>query len=189
MSTDAPATLDRLAEVARRDPFARLFERRILFLRGPLEDDTAPALIAQLLALDMESADPITLYIDSPGGVVTSMFAVYDTVRLLRAPVHTTCVGLAASAAAFLLATGTGTRAATPNARIMIHQPHGGTRGTAADIKIQAAEIALLRTRAEHILAERTGQPVDKIAADMLRDYYLSAEEAVNYGLIDEVAR
>lgn len=187
---DSPVTtLDPLRDALQRDPFARLFERRVLFLRGPIEDTKADELVAQLLALDAESAEPITLYIDSPGGSASGMFAVYDVVRLLRAPVHATCVGMAASAAAFLLATATGTRSATPNARIMIHQPSGGAQGTAADIQIQAAQIGLLRARAEQILAERSGQPVERVAADMQRDFWLSADEAVGYGLLDEVAR
>ena len=185
----SPDTLDPLRDALQRDPFARLFERRVLFLRGPIEDTRADELVAQLLALDAESAEPITLYIDSPGGLATGMFAVYDVVRLLRAPVHATCVGIAASAAAFLLATATGTRSATPNARIMIHQPSGGAQGTAADIQIQAAQIGLLRARAEQILAERSGQPLERVAADMQRDFWLSADEAVGYGLLDEVAR
>ena len=187
---DSPVTtLDPLRDALQRDPFARLFERRVLFLRGPIEDTKADELVAQMLALDAEGAEPITLFIDSPGGSATGMFAVYDVVRLLRAPVHATCVGIAASAAAFLLATATGTRSATPNARIMIHQPSGGAQGTAADIQIQAAQIGLLRARAEQILAERTGQPLERIAADTQRDYWLSADEAVGYGLLDEVAR
>jgi len=187
---DSPVTtLDPLRDALQRDPFARLFERRVLFLRGAIEDTKADELVAQMLALDAEGAEPITLFIDSPGGSATGMFAVYDVVRLLRAPVHATCVGIAASAAAFLLATATGTRSATPNARIMIHQPSGGAQGTAADIQIQAAQIGLLRARAEQILAERTGQPLERIAADTQRDYWLSADEAVGYGLLDEVAR
>jgi ATP-dependent Clp protease protease subunit len=116
------------------------------------------------------------------------MFALYDTIQLMRAPVHTTCIGMAASAAAFLLATGTGTRSATPNARIMIHQPHGGGReGTAADIQILAREFAYLRTRMEEILAERTGKPAEQIHVDTNRDFWLSAPEARDYGLIDTV--
>jgi ATP-dependent Clp protease, protease subunit len=169
--------------------FQRLYEHRTVYLRGPIEGTVADTLCAQLMSLDAESADPVTLYINSPGGDMAGMFAVYDVVALMRAPVHTVCVGMAASAAAFLLATATGTRSATPNARIMIHQPSGGAQGTAADIQIQAAQIGLLRARAEQILAERTGQPVERVAADMLRDFWLSADEAVGYGLLDEVAR
>ncbi|MGH8906006.1 MAG: ClpP family protease [Egibacteraceae bacterium] len=180
----------RAADLTRLDPFARLFERRIVFLRGALEETTADELAARLLALEMDSDEPITLYIDSPGGNTFGMFALYDTIQLLRAPVHTTCIGMAASAAAFLLATGTGTRSATPNARIMLHQPHGrsGGRSTAADIQILAREFAHLRTRMEEILAERTGKAIDQIHKDTNRDFWLSAREALAYGLIDEVA-
>ncbi len=183
-----PISPEQAAELARLSPFARLFERRIVFLRGALEETEADELAAQLLALDMESDRPITLYIDSPGGNTFGMFALYDTIQLMRAPVHTTCIGMAASAAAFLLATGTGTRSATPNARIMIHQPHGGGReGTASDIQILAREFAYLRTRMEGILAERTGKPAEQIHVDTNRDFWLSASEARDYGLIDTV--
>jgi ATP-dependent Clp protease, protease subunit len=176
-----------MAELARLSPFARLYERRIVFLRGPLKDDVADMVCAELIGLDADGPDPITLYIDSPGGDTFGMFAIHDTVQLLRAPVDTVCMGLAASAGAFLLATGTGTRSATPNARIMIHQPLGGGRGTASDIAILAEEFRQLRRRMEAILAERTGQPVERIAADTNRDFWLSADEALAYGLIDEV--
>jgi len=169
--------------------FARLFERRIVFLRGPLEETKADDVAAQLLALDAESPDPVTLYIDSPGGDTFGMFALHDTIQLMRAPVHTRCTGMAASAAAFILATGTGIRSATPNARIMIHQPLGGGRGTASDIQILAREFVQLRERMEAILAERTGQPVERIHEDTQRDFWMSAQEAVDYGLIDEVAQ
>ncbi|CAN5385888.1 ATP-dependent Clp endopeptidase proteolytic subunit ClpP [soil metagenome] len=170
------------------DPFARLLERRIVFLRGPIEDTKADQLAAQLLVLDAESDDPVTMYIDSPGGSAAGMFALYDTMQLLRSPVHTTCVGIAASAGAFLLATGSGTRSATPNARVMLHQPLGGAEGTAADIQIQAREFAFLRERMEQILSERTGKSVERIHLDTQRDFWLSAHEALRYGLIDEVA-
>ncbi len=177
------------AEIARLSPFARLFEQRIVFLRGAIEETTADELAAQLLALEMDSAAPITLYIDSPGGNTFGMFALYDTIQLLRAPVHATCIGIAASAGAFLLATATGTRSATPNARLMIHQPHGGTGDrTASDIQILAREFALLRTRMEEILASRTGKAVERIHTDMKRDFWLSAPQALDYGLIDEIA-
>lgn len=177
------------AEIARLNPFTRLFEQRVVFLRGALEETTADDLAAQLLALEMDSPAPITLYIDSPGGNTFGMFALYDTIQLLRAPVHTTCIGMAASAGAFLLATGTGTRSATPNARIMIHQPHGGGgQGTASDIQILAREFVHLRTRMEEILADRTGKPVQRLHADMNRDFWLSAGEARDYGLVDEIA-
>ena len=178
-----PAALD----LTRLTTFNRLYDRRILFLRGPLEGDKADELVAQLLGLEASSDEPVQLYIDSPGGDTFGMFALHDTVQLMRAPVHTTCVGLAASAGAFLLATGTGTRSATPNARIMLHQPLGGGRGSAVDIEILAQQFTELRTRMERILAERTRQPVERIHADLDRDFWLSADEAREYGVIDEV--
>lgn len=178
--------LEKLFGVPRR-AYDKLFEQRILFLKGPLEDENGDQLIAQLLALDADSDKPITLYINSPGGVITGMFAIYDSVKLLKSPVNTVCVGLAASAGAFLLATGTGTRSASENSRIMIHQPLGGARGTARDIEIQAKNIVWMRERINEILAERTGKPIDQIRQDTDRDYWLTAAEAVEYGLIDEV--
>ena len=178
--------IERLLGGSRR-AFDTLFESRILFLKGPLEDENGDQLIAQLLALDAEGSDDITLYINSPGGIITGMFALYDTILLLKSKVNTRCVGLAASAAAFLLGTGTGTRASTPNARIMIHQPLGGARGTAKDIEIQAKNIVWMRERINEILAERTGKSVEQVAEDTDRDYWMTAAEAVTYGLIDEV--
>jgi ATP-dependent Clp protease protease subunit len=169
------------------DAFRRLFENRTVYLRGAIEGTMADTLAAQLMALDAESADDVTMYINSPGGDAAGMFAVYDVVALMRARVNTLCVGMAASAGAFLLATGTGIRAATPNARIMIHQPSGAAQGQSSDIQIQARQIAYLRERQNHILAERTGKPVDVIARDVDRDFWLSAADAVDYGLIDEV--
>ena len=171
----------------RHDPFRQLFERRILFLRGPIEDDRADELVAQLLALEAANHDPITLYIDSPGGSMTGMFAVYDAMQLLAPTVDTTCLGLAASAASFLLCTGTGVRRSGPNARIMIHQPLGQVQGPSEDIQIQARNILDLRDRMEQIMAERTGKAQEQIHADMQRDRWLSAEQAREYGLIDEV--
>lgn len=165
----------------------KLYENRTLYLRGPIEDTVADTLVAQLMSLDAESDKDVTLYINSPGGLVSGMFAVYDVINLMRAKVNTVCVGVAASAAAFLLGTGTGVRAATQNARIMIHQPLGGARGQAVDIQIQAKQIVFLRERLNEILAERTGKPVEQIARDTDRDFWLSAEDAVDYGLIDEV--
>ena len=170
-----------------KSPFERLFERRILFLRGELTPDTASETVAGLLTLDDDSNDDVHLYIDSPGGVMTGMFAVHDVIATMRATVHTRCVGLAASAGGFLLATGTGTRSATRNARIMLHQPLGGVRGTAADITIQARESHLARKRMEELLAGATGQPVERIHADLDRDHWMSAEEARAYGVVDEV--
>lgn len=170
-----------------RRAFDKLFEERIVFLKGPLEDDVADHLVAQLLALDADGDGDITLYINSPGGIITGMFAIYDTMRLLRSRVNTRCIGLAASAGAFLLATGTGTRSATENARIMIHQPLGGARGTAKDIEIQARNIVWIRERINEILAERTGQTIETIREDTDRDNWMTAADAVAYGLIDEV--
>lgn len=168
--------------------FRKLFEQRILYLRGPLDDTNADALVAQMLALDADAKDDVTLYINSPGGIISGLFAIYDTMQLLRSKVNTRCVGMAASAAAVLLASGTGTRSGTQNARIMIHQPLGGARGSARDIEIQAQNIVFLRERINEILAERTGQPVEKIREDTDRDFWLTAAEARDYGLIDQVA-
>ena len=167
--------------------FRKLYENRILYLRGPIEDTVADTLVAQMMSLDADNDKDITLYINSPGGLVSGMFAIYDVMHLMNSKVHTVCVGMAASAAAFLLATASGTRAATPNARIMFHQPLGGARGQAIDIQIQAQQIVFLRERLNEILAERTGQPLERIQKDTDRDYWLSAEEAVAYGAIDEV--
>jgi ATP-dependent Clp protease, protease subunit len=170
-----------------RRAYDKLFEQRILFLKGPLEDVNGDQLVAQLLALDSDSNEDITLYINSPGGIITGMFALYDSIQLLQSKVNTRCVGLAASAAAFLLCTGTGTRSATENARIMIHQPLGGARGTAKDIEIQAKNIVWMRERINEIMAGRTGKSVEQVALDTDRDYWMTAAEAVEYGLIDEV--
>ncbi len=170
-----------------RRAFDTLFDSRILFLKGPLEDDIADNLVAQLLALDAAGDEDITLYINSPGGIITGMFAIYDSMKLLRSTVNVRCIGLAASAGAFLLATGTGRRSATENARIMIHQPLGGARGTAKDIEIQAKNIVWIRERINEILAERTGQTLETIQKDTDRDYWMTAAEALDYGIIDEV--
>ncbi|HKJ56722.1 MAG TPA: ATP-dependent Clp protease proteolytic subunit [Nitriliruptoraceae bacterium] len=167
--------------------FKKLFEQRILFLNGPLEQETSDSLVAQLLALDADSDDDITLYINSPGGIITGMFAIYDTMHMLKSKVNTRCVGLAASAGAFLLATPTGSREATENARIMIHQPLGGARGTAKDIEIQARNILWMRQRLNEMLAEATGKDVEQIAEDTDRDNWMTALEAQDYGLIDDV--
>ena len=167
--------------------FRKLYDNRILYLRGPIEDTVADTLVAQMMSLDADSDKDITLYINSPGGIVSGMFAIYDVMHLMNSKVHTVCVGMAASAAAFLLATASGTRAATPNSRIMFHQPLGGARGQAIDIQIQAQQIVFLRERLNEILAERTGQPLERIQKDTDRDFWLSAEDAVSYGAIDEV--
>ncbi len=177
-----------LEALARLSPYERLFEQRIVFLRGALEETTADDLIAQLLSLDHAGSDPITLLIDSPGGNTFGMFALHDVVQTLASPVDTRCVGLAASAGAFLLATGTGTRSATANASVMFHQPWGGTgRRSAIDVARQAEQFADTRRRMQAILSQRTGQPYERIAADLDRDHWLTADEALTYGAIDEV--
>ena len=178
------SSLERLVE---SNVFKTLYDKRVLYLRGAIEETAADTVVAQLMSLDADSDEDITLYINSPGGLVSGLFAIYDVIQLMRAKVHTVCVGVAASAAAVILATGTGTRAATPNARIMLHQPLGGARGQASDIQIQAEQIVFLRNRLNEILAERTGKPVEQISQDTDRDFWLSAESAVEYGLIDEV--
>ncbi|MDQ3538073.1 MAG: ATP-dependent Clp protease proteolytic subunit [Actinomycetota bacterium] len=167
--------------------FRKLYDNRILYLRGAIEDTVADTLVAQMMSLDADNDKDITLYINSPGGIVSGMFAIYDVMHLMNSKVNTVCVGMAASAAAFLLATASGMRAATPNARIMFHQPLGGARGQAVDIQIQAQQIVFLRERLNEILAERTNQPLERIQKDTDRDFWLSAEEAVAYGAIDEV--
>ena len=180
------AEIEDLLNAGGRRAFDKLFERRILFLKGPLQDDNADTLVAQMLALDEESQDDITLYINSPGGIITGMFAIHDTMNLLRSNVNTRCVGLAASAGAFLLCVGTGTRSATENARIMIHQPLGGAQGTAKDIQIQAENILWMRQRINEIIAEKTGKDVEQVARDTDRDNWMTTAEAIEYGLIDE---
>jgi ATP-dependent Clp protease protease subunit len=162
---------------------------RIVFLGAPINDDVSNIIIAQLLFLDADNPErDIYLYINSPGGIVSSGMAIYDTMQFLRAPVNTICMGMAASMAAFLLTAGTkGRRSALPHARIMIHQPSGGAQGTAADIEIQAREILYLRSKLNELYSRHTGKTIDQIEKDMDRDRFMSAEEAVEYGLIDKV--
>jgi len=171
------------------DIFSRLLMDRIVFLGSGIDDNVANIIIAQLLFLDAEDPErDIYMYINSPGGSVYSGMAIYDTMRHLRAPVSTFCVGMAASMAAVLVAAGEkGKRAALPNSRIMIHQPSSGTQGTASDIEIAAKEILHIRQRLNEILAEHTGQTPEKIADDVDRDRFMSPLEAVEYGLIDRV--
>ncbi len=171
------------------DIYSRLLKDRIVILGTPVNDDVANAIIAQLLFLESDDPDKdINLYINSPGGVVTSGLAIYDTIQFMRAPVSTICVGQAASMGALLLTAGAkGKRYALPNARIMIHQPSGGAQGQATDIEIQAKEILKVREKLNNILVNHTGQALKKIEEDVERDYFMSAEEAKNYGLIDEV--
>jgi ATP-dependent Clp protease protease subunit len=169
--------------------YERLFRERIIFLSEEVNDGIANAIVAYMLYLDSEDpSKPIYLYINSPGGSVTAGMAIYDTMQYIRSEVVTICVGLAASMGAFLLAAGTkGKRLALPHARIMIHQPLGGTRGQASDIEIEAKEILRIRKVLNEMLAECTGQSLEKIEKDTDRDYFLSAEEAHAYGLIDQV--
>jgi ATP-dependent Clp protease, protease subunit len=171
------------------DLYSRLLKDRIVMLTTQIDDSSASLLCAQLLHLEAESPDKdVCLYINSPGGSVTSTFAVYDTMQIIRPDVSTVCLGMAASGGAVLLAGGApGKRYALPNSRILIHQPHGGAQGQSMDIENQAREMAFLRGRMEEILARHTGQPVERIARDTERDYILGAEEAVTYGLVDEV--
>lgn len=171
------------------DIFSRLLMDRIVFLGSPINDDVANIIIAQLLFLEADNPErDIYLYINSPGGVVSSGMAIYDTMQFLKAPINTICMGMAASMGSFLLTAGTkGKRSALPHARIMIHQPSGGTQGTASDIEIQAREILYLRSKMNDLYAKHTGQPIDAIERDMDRDRFMSAEEAQAYGLIDNV--
>lgn len=171
------------------DIFSRLLMDRIVFLGTPIDDDVSNIIIAQLLFLEADNPErDIYVYINSPGGVISSALAIYDTIQHIQAPVNTICMGMAASAGSFLLVAGAhGKRAALPNARIMMHQPSGGAQGTAADIEIVAKEILYARQKLNELYAKHTGQPVEKIANDMDRDTFMSAEEAKEYGIIDKV--
>ena len=171
------------------DIYSRLLKERVVFLGTPIDDGVANLLIAQLLFLEAEDPDKdIALYVNSPGGAATALFAIYDTMTSIRSDVATYCLGQAASAAAVILAAGVaGKRFALPNARVLIHQPHGGIEGQSADIEIHAREILRQRRRMEEILAEHTGQPLERIKADTDRDFILGAEEAKTYGLVDHV--
>lgn len=171
------------------DIFSRLLKDRIVFLGGPIDDNVANLVIAQMLFLASEDPEKdINLYINSPGGVVYSGLAIYDTMQYIQPQVVTTCVGIAASMAAILLAAGAkGKRFALPNSRVMIHQPHGGAEGQAVDIDIQAREILRLREIGNQILSKHTGQPLERIERDVDRNYWLSASEAKEYGLVDEI--
>ncbi len=171
------------------DIYSRLLKERIIFLVGPVEDYMANLVVAQMLFLESENPEKdIYLYINSPGGSVSAGLAIFDTMNFIKPDVSTLCTGMAASMGAFLLAAGAkGKRIALPNASVMIHQPSGGARGTAADIEISAREILKTREQLNKILAERTGQPLEKIAKDMERDYWMSAEETMAYGLVDQV--
>ena len=171
------------------DIFSRLLKERIIFIGGPIDDNMANLVIAQLLFLQSEDPEKdIFLYINSPGGIVYSGLAIYDTIQYIRPQVATICMGVAASMAALLLACGSkGKRFALPNSRVMIHQPLGGAEGQAADIEIQAREILLLREIGNQILVKHTGQPLEKIERDVDRNFWMSATEAKDYGLIDDI--
>jgi ATP-dependent Clp protease protease subunit len=171
------------------DIYSRLLKERIIFLGTPIDDTMSNLMIAQLLHLESEDPDKdISIYINSPGGEITALFAIYDTMHYIKPDVQTICVGQAASAAAVLLGAGAkGKRFALPHARILIHQPHGGASGQAVDIEIQAKEIIRMRELLDEIMAHHTGQPVEKVAHDTDRDFIMSAEEAQQYGIVDEV--
>lgn len=171
------------------DIYSRLLRERIVFLVGPVNDQVANLVCAQLLFLESENPDKdIFLYINSPGGSVSAGLSIYDTMNFIKPEVSTLCMGMAASMGSFLLMAGAkGKRAALPNSRVMIHQPSGGAQGQASDIEIQAREILKTREQLNRIYAERTGQPIEKIAADMERDTWLSPQEAKDYGLVDQV--
>ncbi len=171
------------------DIYSRLLKDRIIFLGSEVTDDVANSVVAQMLFLESEDPDKdIHLYINSPGGSVTAGLAIYDTMQYIKSPVSTICVGLAASMGAVLLAGGAkGKRLALPNAEIMIHQPLGGARGQASDIEIQAKNIIKTKERMNKILASHTGQPFEKVAQDTDRDNYMTAQEALDYGLIDRI--
>ncbi len=171
------------------DIYSRLLKDRIVFLSGEIEDHMANLVVAQLLFLEMEDPDAdISLYINSPGGSVTAGMAIYDTMQYIKPQVRTVCVGLAASMGAFLLMAGEkGKRLALPNAEVMIHQPLGGAQGQATDVAIRAEWLLKTKTKMTKMMADMTGQPIDKVKADVERDYFMDAQEALNYGIIDEI--
>ena len=185
-----PTVLESTARGERAyDIWSRLLRDRIVFLGTALDDAVANLVVAQLLFLEGEDPErPINLYINSPGGDMTALFAIHDTMRCLRPPVATTCVGQAASAAAVLLAAGQkGQRFTLPNARVLIHQPHGGAQGQSTDMEIQVREMVEMRERMVDVLVDATGQPREKLVADIDRDHILRGEDAVSYGLVDSV--
>ncbi len=171
------------------DIYSRLLKERVIFLVGPINDQTANLVVAQLLFLESENPDKdISFYVNSPGGSVSAGMAIFDTMNFIKSDVSTLCTGFAASMGAFLLAAGAkGKRFSLPNSKIMIHQPSGGSQGQATDIEIQAREILKTREQLNKILAERTGQPLERIERDTERDYYMTAEEARDYGVVDQV--
>jgi ATP-dependent Clp protease protease subunit len=171
------------------DIYSRLLKDRIIFLGTPIDDTVANLIMAQLLHLESDDPDKdVFLYINSPGGSITSLFAIYDTMQYIKPDVNTVCMGMAASAAAVILAGGAkGKRFALPHARIMLHQPHGGAQGQASDIEIQARLIVQMREQLNHILADHSGQDYEKVATDTERDFWMLANEAKDYGIVDEV--
>jgi ATP-dependent Clp protease protease subunit len=190
MAGGIPTVIEQTAKGDRAfDIYSRLLQDRVVFLGTEIDDDVANLITAQMLHLAAEDPEKdIHLYINSPGGSATALFAIYDTMRYVRPDVATTCIGQAASAAAVILAAGaSGKRFALPNARVIIHQPHGGAQGQSVDIEIQAKEILYLRRRMEEVLAEHTGQPIERITKDTDRDFILRAEEAKAYGIVDQV--
>jgi len=190
MSILVPMVIETTGRAERAyDIYSRLLKDRIIFIGTAIDDTVSNIIIAQLLFLQMEDPDKdIEVYINTPGGSVTSGLAIYDTMQFVKPDVATYCVGQATSMGALLLGSGTkGKRYALPHARVMIHQPWGGVRGSAADISIQAEEILRLRAKLEEVLAKHTGQPLEKIKKDTDRDYFMSAEEAKEYGIVDEV--
>ena len=190
MSNLVPYVIEQTSRGERSyDSFSRLLKERIIFIGDEINQATASLVVAQLLFLAAEDPDKdINLYINSPGGSVTDGFAIFDTMNHIKPDVSTICVGMAASMGAFLLAAGKkGKRFALPNSEIMIHQPLGGAKGQATDIKIQAEQILKIKDKINNILSERTGQPLEKIQVDCERDFFMSAEEAKNYGLIDSI--
>tara|TARA_Y100000389_G_scaffold203184_1_gene250792 strand:- start:1033 stop:1641 length:609 start_codon:yes stop_codon:yes gene_type:complete len=190
MSTLIPMVIEQTGRGERSyDIYSRLLKERIIFLADGVSDAMASTVIAQLLFLEAENSEKeIFMYVNSPGGVVTSGMAIYDTMQYIKSPVATICIGQAASMGALLLCAGeAGKRYALPNARIMIHQPLGGAQGQATDIEIQANEILRIKQRLNEILTHHTGQSLDKIKADTERDYFMTADEALKYGIIDEI--
>jgi ATP-dependent Clp protease protease subunit len=188
--TLVPTVIEETARGERAfDVYSRLLRERIVFLGEPIDDAVANTVVAQLLFLDsVEPGKEVSLYVNSPGGASTALFAIYDTMQFLKSDVATYCLGQAASAAAVILAAGThGKRYALPNSRVLLHQPHGGVEGQSADIEIHAREIARQRRRVEELLAEHTGQTVERIHEDTERDFILGPDEALAYGIVDEV--
>ncbi len=187
-----PMVLEQTARGERSyDIYSRLLKDRIIFIVGPIDDNVANLVCAQLLFADHENADKeVQIYINSPGGSVTAGLSIYDTMQFINCEVRTLCLGQAASMGALLLASGTkGKRICLPNSRVMIHQPSGGSQGQASDIEIQAREILYMRQRMNEILAQHTGKSVEEVAADTERDNFMTPEEAIQYGIIDEIKK